>query len=329
MRWFILGISVLCLAITARGDPTEYDLSDYCGSSLSVYSSAILKVNEWWPDGDCTVKIYSNFHNQGDDKLRVDVLSMDVNCGVTSLQLFDGDVNPRSELSTQLCGFGTDTIQTDYISVSEAFVTVKLQSAYKSFSSSVKLLVTATAVSYESTDFICTNNYDVRNYLQCDGYNNCGDWSDEYSYQCNPDDVISWSLEASVIAGLGVLCVVVAIIVIALIVKGRRQRRLNGRLLSAQPGYPQGPPAYGTIQTGVNPGLAPPPYAAKTGAVPQPPPYYQYATLPPPQANLQGPHMPPPSSASVVTSSTPQPAATTTTTTTVENVTAAAAGVAP
>ena len=71
-------------------------------------------------------------------------------------------------------------------------------------------------------DFECYNYLNVISGLTCDGYNNCGDWSDESRDVCS-----HWK---TVVAGTVGGSVFVAIVTIVIIVIWRRRRATRTRV---------------------------------------------------------------------------------------------------
>ena len=68
---------------------------------------------------------------------------------------------------------------------------------------------------------MCDNLFYIKSDLKCDGYNNCGDWSDEASYLC---DIVSRPLGIGVIAASCTVCAVALLVTICIVVKSRRRR---------------------------------------------------------------------------------------------------------
>lgn len=285
----LLFYAVVCLADST---PTEYNLNSYCGSNIYVYNAAILKLDSYSINQPCVVTVYSNFHfSSSYDKVRLEIQSLHMPCGQGNyLQLYDGS-RSSNPISDQICSSNWN-YQTMFLTANYNYMTIVIQPSSYYSDISMSLLATGTSNSYQSGDFICTSGYYVASSLTCDGYNNCGDWSDEESYLC---DVFTSSIKIVVIVGsLSFFAIVIAIIIVVTLVRRRLQSVQYRGLVNpgqysygaipggvampagtnhvvAGPGYMQAPPSYqwtGGAAAGypaygtVPPSFAPPAYQA-------------------------------------------------------------------
>nr|KAG5712229.1 hypothetical protein BaRGS_014579 [Batillaria attramentaria] len=171
------------------------ELTEYCGEELYVYSSAVLKVNGYYSDETCSVDIRAS-HAEYKNEVRLELMSLQANCQRNWIQLHANN----APLSNKLCGL--ENALTMYVTYPSDTLTVTIGTNKWGSEITSRMLATSTST-YES--------------LQCDGYNNCGDWSDEDSDLCGTDVAVSWASEIGIIAGASVVCFVVIVLIAAVI----------------------------------------------------------------------------------------------------------------
>lgn len=79
-----------------------------------------------------------------------------------------------------------------------------------------------------SGDFVCDNSESIDERLRCDGYNNCGDWSDERS--CT---FLTWPWKVAFIVGGCGLGLVIAVVIFAHVIRRRNSRAAHNALTRA------------------------------------------------------------------------------------------------
>ncbi|KAK7504600.1 hypothetical protein BaRGS_00004086 [Batillaria attramentaria] len=206
------------------------ELTEYCGEELYVYSSAVLKVNGYYSDETCSVDIRAS-HAEYKNEVRLELMSLQANCQRNWIQLHANN----APLSNKLCGL--ENALTMYVTYPSDTLTVTIGTNKWGSEITSRMLATSTSTWHSNGDFICGNGMYVDESLQCDGYNNCGDWSDEDSDLCGTD--------------------------------------VARRATMIKPGYAYGPPPYGAINNGYMP--PPPPYNAMPDVTMPPPPAPQPA----------------------------------------------------
>ncbi|KAK7504595.1 hypothetical protein BaRGS_00004081, partial [Batillaria attramentaria] len=279
-----LSLLILTVSSLARGDPAEYVLTDYCGETIYVDSAALLTINGYWDYSyDCAVTIKAT-HAETDNQVRLELLSFQADCTSNWVDLYNGNTFYRTlqslnadmlNIAERMCGQRTwstmyltdyDTLQVKIFASNDWVTPV-----------TATMLATSTSGTYSGDDFICDNDLYVDESLQCDGYNNCGDWSDENSDLCgDDDDTDDYSPEVIVIAGVVVGSFLFILLVIVIVGKRlRRRRQIDEVARQTAISRPDYPPSYGSINGGYMP--PPPPYNAE---VMPPPPALQRATQP-------------------------------------------------
>ncbi|XP_076469992.1 uncharacterized protein LOC143300282 [Babylonia areolata] len=206
--------------------------------------------------GHCSITLRSVLHGQEDDsnnKLRLLLLGVEADCETAGyVQLFNDEQGWQFPLSGRLCG-DINSLHTQYLSLTRNVMHVAINSFNATCHPiSFKLLVTATTLFGQAGDFQCDNYWKVNGALRCDGYNNCGDWSDEDSFLCGH---VSGAF-IGLIVGSSLLTLTLLVVVMVTVCRRRRSRRLQkDHLMSSAAVYRHAGSAtlaYGSIQNNHN-----------------------------------------------------------------------------
>ncbi|XP_025115206.1 uncharacterized protein LOC112576744 [Pomacea canaliculata] len=262
---------VVCLLLftaSVRCQLPRYNLLDYCDQTLDVDTSMLLRVDipEYQSlSQSCQVTISSD-HAPSNNFVRLQLLNVDADCESLSMRLYDGQ-GTWNPLTDAICGYVPTSAR--MLRTTQSTLTIHIQaSGYFARSMRFLLLATSYSLDYNYEDFECHNYGFIARTLTCDGYNNCGDRSDEDF--CH---VISWSWKIPAIAGGCITAVVIIIVVVIMAVRRRSRRAQHEKTNVAtpvmQPGIPV-LPSYGAI-----PGSG---YQPRTTPMEYPPDYSQVST---------------------------------------------------
>ncbi|XP_048253675.1 uncharacterized protein LOC124133985 [Haliotis rufescens] len=268
----------LCLLlqaiVTVFGYPSTDSIDDYCGSTVYVSDSTILKLRSWdWPIQDtCSVTFTTINIYHTNSYLSVQFLDIDLNgdlsgsCTLSRVDVMDTSGNSLSR-SSGTCGYSTPYDQ-PWTSTGDSVV-VKLKRLQPGQSGTFKILVTQFA--YGTCDsygeFECGNGRCVDEDVKCDGYDDCTDDSDEIA-GC------SWA--PGVVAGVSISVICLVLIFIGIVVAVFRRRTYGNVFGRSNVTYNststvQGSTVLGSQYGVQNPApvysMPPPPYSA-------PPPSY-------------------------------------------------------
>ncbi|XP_025115207.1 uncharacterized protein LOC112576745 [Pomacea canaliculata] len=262
----------ILLAGLVHCQPQTFDLLELCGQTHLVTSSALLVADVDGYSGtaeNCQVKVVSRHENLF-NHLRLQLLDVDSDCRY--LRMYIRDVK-TSWHSDNICGTGWSSIM--YETSDTAVIDVWKVGGYFNRNMKFTLLATSFSNDISSGDFVCDNSESIDDRLRCDGYNNCGDWSDERS--CT---FLTWPWKVAFIVGGCGLGLVIAVVIVVHVIRRRNRRAAHNALTRAPVATPvkqtevPGLPSYGSIAAFP----PPPPYSAVDSQVnvpPASPPVYQ------------------------------------------------------
>ncbi|XP_064599340.1 membrane frizzled-related protein-like [Liolophura sinensis] len=217
-RMSYVAAVVLFLSFTSVDcEPVTYYMDTKCDQSISMYSgSALLDLtsfDNYDPNMKCVVSLQSN--EQYMNRIMVKVIWMDieeeyVSCTYDRLMIYDG-INSHSSRLTGRYGLCGNVAPATIYRTTGDWVTFNFTSDTSRQGRGFQLLVTGfddSGICLTSSEYECSNGFCVDEDLECDGYNNCGDNSDE----------LLCSLSVGGIVGISVGCVAGAFILAAIVV---------------------------------------------------------------------------------------------------------------
>ncbi|XP_071087832.1 neuropilin and tolloid-like protein 1 [Haliotis cracherodii] len=229
----VITVLSLCIINAYGFTPMTYYMDEECGYSLTTTKDTRLKLT-YYPSRslhlnmNCTTSFRTTVLG---DRLQVRLRSIDTvstpNCQKNALQIFDSD---RQTLLNAPFGDCGTVLRTRTYKSSGSSVTLKFQTdasfQYGQFDILVTSFNKAFNHSCSARRFTCDNDLCISNTLTCNGYNDCGDDSDEI-YECR--------LSGGAIAGIAVGVIVFLVICTFLSIVGRARRRRYQRLCEAKP----------------------------------------------------------------------------------------------
>ncbi|XP_046550350.1 neuropilin and tolloid-like protein 2 isoform X3 [Haliotis rubra] len=209
----------LCLFHVNGFTPRVYYMDQQCTTSLTVSKDLRLKLTKYTNTKldmgmNCFLMLDAKVPG---DRLMITVRSFHTKsspfCTKNSLQIDDENVNPLNGDSGD-CGVVTDKVYT----APTGSVSFRFKTDFITQTGQFDILLTAFSDSpCEYGRFKCNNDHCVSPDLKCNGYNDCGDNSDENT-DCG-------SLGTGPIAGIAVGAIVFIVIVVVLVLVVRHRRR--------------------------------------------------------------------------------------------------------
>ncbi|XP_067651241.1 low-density lipoprotein receptor-related protein 3-like [Haliotis asinina] len=236
------AVATLWMTISEAHSPHIYYMHDECGSSTTVTNDVRVQLTSntrlllnW----NCSTTLEADTEG---DQLLVQIRNLNtspsVNCSENRLNIIGTDGHTELNGEHGDCGStpSTRSFVTDGNSVTFVFSTDGTTQ-----NGQFDILVTSFSLSINGTcsndRFLCDNNRCVSWDVTCNGFNDCGD---------NSDELDSCGLGVAAISGLAVgslICFVIVFLVIVAKVRRKRFKRLRARI----PTDVQTKPRYGSL----------------------------------------------------------------------------------
>ncbi|KAK6171183.1 hypothetical protein SNE40_019429 [Patella caerulea] len=268
MKLVILSLMGINLAYSYTG--IEY-MNTLCGGHVYVFNAKIIKLQPYMIESmvdDCEVMVIGFGSSISKTKVQLSFIDFDVPCDDGSMIIRKYSYNDEE---TEKCGRTKPTVT--YKSVDDRLkITFKKNEDVSSPKSHFQILVTeihtgvCNNLQFECNNYNCIDQYD----LACDGYDNCGD---------NSDEVKGCILQPGAIAGIVIGSLVFLIFMSIIICRRARQGSVvhTNRQTSSQASTNQVIAQPYCIQPPTSYPISPPPY------IEQPPPYNEQN----PQCDIQ------------------------------------------
>ncbi|XP_046550347.1 neuropilin and tolloid-like protein 2 [Haliotis rubra] len=232
----IITVLILCVVSTYGYTPATYYMDEECSFRITSTKDARLRLTyhsntHLFRNWQCTTSFRTTVIG---DRLQVRLRTIDTpstfNCRQNSLQILDSD--QQTSLNGRFGDCGT-VVHTRTYQTSGSSVTFKFKTdssfQYGQFDILITSFNTADNGTCAASRFICDNDLCISKTLTCNGYNDCGDDSDEI-YDCR--------LSGGAIAGIAIGVVFFLVICTFFAVVGRARRRRYQRICEAKPYRP-------------------------------------------------------------------------------------------
>ncbi|XP_021365828.1 MAM and LDL-receptor class A domain-containing protein 1-like [Mizuhopecten yessoensis] len=194
-------------------------LDEACASSKLTYveTAARIKASRYSTlnrNLNCSVIVRA----RPEDQLVAVVRSMNSNCKYVMVTAYDGE--NRNRKIEDMCGFSEFNLAKRTFTSSRNALVFNLVTASSLTTSKYDIIVTSYSTGLCTFGMECDNGRCIDSSLHCNGYNNCGDNSDEFL--CSSTVVVGAGIIVAIV--LGGLFVVVCLPVIIVVMIFRRRR---------------------------------------------------------------------------------------------------------
>ncbi|XP_012940699.1 uncharacterized protein LOC106012386 [Aplysia californica] len=224
--WIFVLNCFIVIMCNVHAEPQHVFLEEHCGNELSTDASILLVVGNWSSlpvDHSCYIsfRLQTHFHSKDVARGQVSVLSVSLPGPPCTQGRVDVISSDNVTLLSEPGGICGSTFKGKFAS-SHDLVFINVTSEDKEVWGYLDILISSfnTDVCDTSHEFACDNGRCVSASVQCDGYDDCGDDSDE------TDGCLMSTLVIVVIVCVSAFVVIVVVIVLVLAVK--RRWRMQG-----------------------------------------------------------------------------------------------------
>ncbi|XP_060082338.1 neuropilin and tolloid-like protein 2 [Ylistrum balloti] len=223
MKTSTLQFVLICLSFVEVFSLQTLYMDDNCVSTVVTYvdTAARIKASRYSKlnrNLNCTLTVRA----KPEDQLVAVVRSMDSLCNYVTVSVYDGE--NRNRKIQDMCGLSAYNLPKKTFTSTRNALTFNLMTASTISSSAYDIIVTSYSRGTCTFGFQCDNSRCIDSSLSCNGYNNCGDNSDEYL--CSSTIVLGAGVIVAIVLGG---CFVVICLPIIIVVSIFRRRRTYGR----------------------------------------------------------------------------------------------------
>ncbi|XP_033755012.1 neuropilin and tolloid-like protein 2 [Pecten maximus] len=219
MKMSPLYCVVLCLSVVQVLSVQTLYMDDACVSSTITYidTAARIKASRYTTPNrnlNCSLVVRA----RPMDQLVAVVRKMSSNCNYVTVAAYDGE--NRNRKIQDMCGLSEYYLPKRTFTSSRNAMVFNLATSSVSSSCTYDIIVTSYTTGSCSFGFRCDNGRCIDSSLSCNGYNNCGDNSDEVL--CSSTIVLGAGIIVAIVLGGLFVVVCLPIIVVVSILRRRR-----------------------------------------------------------------------------------------------------------